>query len=151
MKKIKIYLDNCCFNRPYDGQSNKMVYLETEAKLFIQDLIKKKDIDIVWSYILEFENDNNPDKDIKGIILEWKDYSVNIVTESEKILKNAHIYNKLGLGIKDSLHLACSVEAEADFFITTDKLIIKKRDLIKEIKILNPVDFIEYMENKNEN
>ena len=32
----RIYLDNCCFNRPYDDQSYLIVHLETEAKLFIQ-------------------------------------------------------------------------------------------------------------------
>jgi hypothetical protein len=39
MNKCRIYLDNCCFNRPYDNQNNLLVLLETEAKLFIQDLI----------------------------------------------------------------------------------------------------------------
>ena len=35
MTKLKLYLDNCCFNRPFDDQSQLLVRLETEAKLFI--------------------------------------------------------------------------------------------------------------------
>jgi len=39
MENVKVYLDNCCFNRPYDDQNNLLVFMETEAKLFIQELI----------------------------------------------------------------------------------------------------------------
>ncbi|MFN0197095.1 MAG: PIN domain protein, partial [Planctomycetaceae bacterium] len=33
---MRIYLDNCCFNRPFDDQRQIRVRLETEAKLCIQ-------------------------------------------------------------------------------------------------------------------
>jgi hypothetical protein len=32
----RIYLDNCCFNRPYDDQTILRNYLEAEAKTYIQ-------------------------------------------------------------------------------------------------------------------
>lgn len=35
MKKLKLYLDNCCFNRPYDDQNQLIIELETKAKLFV--------------------------------------------------------------------------------------------------------------------
>ena len=31
-KRIKIYLDHCCYNRPFDEQYQDLVRLETEAK-----------------------------------------------------------------------------------------------------------------------
>lgn len=31
-----IYLDICCFNRPFDDQSDLIVRLQTEAKLHVQ-------------------------------------------------------------------------------------------------------------------
>lgn len=34
--KLKLYLDNCCFNRPFDDQTQLTIYLESQAKLFIQ-------------------------------------------------------------------------------------------------------------------
>jgi len=34
-KKYRLYLDNCCFNRPFDNQKQLKIKLETEAKLFI--------------------------------------------------------------------------------------------------------------------
>jgi hypothetical protein len=34
--------------------------LETSAKLYIQDQIKKEKYDLVWSYMSDLENSNNP-------------------------------------------------------------------------------------------
>ena len=56
---MKIYMDNCCYNRPYDDQSQMRIYLETQAKLHIQDMIRREKIELVTSYILDFENSNN--------------------------------------------------------------------------------------------
>lgn len=36
---MKIYMDNCCYNRPYDDQTHIRIHLETEAKLHIQDMV----------------------------------------------------------------------------------------------------------------
>ena len=60
MGKLKIYLDMCCFNRPYDNQTQPRIHFEAAAKLTIQSLIVVGDIDYSWSYILEFENSKNP-------------------------------------------------------------------------------------------
>jgi hypothetical protein len=57
---MRIYLDNCYFNRPYDEQNNMNIYLETEAKLYIQNKIKNGVLELAWSYVLDYENDNNP-------------------------------------------------------------------------------------------
>ena len=59
MVLLKIYLDNCCYNRPYDDQSQIRISLETQAKLYIQNLVKDKQIELVTSYILEYENGKN--------------------------------------------------------------------------------------------
>jgi len=57
---MRIYLDNCCFNRPFDRQDDITTRLETEAKLYIQNQIKAGTLKLVWSYILDFENSRNP-------------------------------------------------------------------------------------------
>ena len=33
---MKVYLDNCCYNRPFDDQGGILIRIETEAKLFVQ-------------------------------------------------------------------------------------------------------------------
>ena len=42
--KIRVYLDNCAYNRPYDDQSQFKIELETLAKLKIQRMIKDHQI-----------------------------------------------------------------------------------------------------------
>lgn len=48
------------FNRPFDNQTNLRVRIETESKLFIQEKIKLGELLLIWSYILDFENSQNP-------------------------------------------------------------------------------------------
>ena len=122
------------------------VHLETEAKLFIQEQIKTGIYDLTWSYILDFENSVNPDEEVKIQILRWKDISSEHIMKSSQIIKLGQRLNSMRFGVKDSLHLACAVESHADFFITTDKGILKRSNLLTEIKIMNPVDFIFLME-----
>ncbi|MCK7575329.1 MAG: hypothetical protein MZV65_05220 [Chromatiales bacterium] len=50
-----IYLDMCCFNRPYDDQSQARIRLETEAKLLIQEHIHAGRCKLAWSAVLDFE------------------------------------------------------------------------------------------------
>jgi hypothetical protein len=59
MRKLKVYLDNCCFNRPYDDQIQPKVILETPAKLYIQELALNHRLHLVWSYALKYENSRN--------------------------------------------------------------------------------------------
>jgi hypothetical protein len=44
--KMRLYLDHCCFNRPYDDQSSLVVYLESEAKLSVQRKIVERVYDL---------------------------------------------------------------------------------------------------------
>ena len=68
---MKLYLDLCCFNRPFDDQSQLLVRLQTEAKLAIQESIRNGDHALVWSGILDLENADNPDSARKSAIAEW--------------------------------------------------------------------------------
>ena len=37
---MRVYLDNCCYNRPFDEQAQLRVVLETLAKLNIQQQMR---------------------------------------------------------------------------------------------------------------
>ena len=143
---MKIYLDNCSFNRPFDDQVQLKIRLETEAKLYIQSKILSGDIFLVWSYILEYENNYNPFPERKEIIEEWKKIANEIILESADIMVNARLLVSMGLKSKDALHVACAIEAGCDFFITTDTGIIKKLINFERIRVINPVQFITSLE-----
>lgn len=146
MENIRIYLDNCCYNRPYDNQSSIKIRIETEAKLFIQNLVLEKKLDLVWSYVLEFENEANPFIIRKNEIRIWKNISKLITEPSLDIVILAENLQNLNIRSKDALHISCAIKSKASYFITTDSILVKKSKDIKEIQIINPLHFIEIFE-----
>jgi len=139
---MKLYLDNCCYNRPFDNQKFIKIKLETEAKLFIQEKVKAGKYNIVWSYILDFENSANPFEERKEAIKFWRSIAIEDTEENEEILSNAYEIRKYNMKSKDALHLACAIYLKCDYFITTDETIIKKMCKFERIKVLNPIEFI---------
>lgn len=139
---MKLYLDNCCYNRPFDNQKFIKIKLETEAKLFIQEKVKAGKYNIVWSYILDFENSANPFEERKEAIKFWRSIAIEDTEENEEILSNAYEIRKYNVKSKDALHLACAIYLKCDYFITTDETIIKKMCKFERIKVLNPIEFI---------
>jgi hypothetical protein len=111
---MRLYLDNCCFNRPFDDQKQLKIKLETEAKLFIQQAILFGKHELVWSYILEFENKQSPYKERRTTIFDWKAVASVHCVETEDIVAKAEQLTVLGLKAKDALHVACAVYAKAD-------------------------------------
>ncbi len=141
-KTVKIYLDVCCFNRPFDDQSLLTIRLETEAKLGIQEKIKSGHLLLGWSYLLDFENNANPFSERRVEIQRWKETADSFVNETEEILLKMKELTSAGLKPLDALHIACAVSLQCKYFLTVDKGILKKMTERSEIKIINPVNFI---------
>jgi len=138
-----IYLDNCCINRPYDDQSHSTIFLETQAKLGIQENSLSGKHQLVWSYIQQYENDQNPYISHKHEIRNWKNHASHLVSASVEIIERVKTYQTTGLHPKDALHCACAVSVMADYFITTDKQMIKTARKITELNVVNPLTFIQ--------
>lgn len=141
MQKYRIYLDNCCFNRPFDDQSQEKIFLEASAKLRIQAMIKADELELVWSYVLDYENEKNPFSDRKKSINDWKKFCKIDIGESETLIKRAEHLQTINFSLYDALHVSCAIEARCRYFFTTDKKIVKDGKNIKEISIINPVTF----------
>jgi len=141
---LRIYLDICTFNRPFDDQHQLKIKLETEAKLFIQQGILTGVFDLVWSYILEFENNQNKFIDRRNAIYDWKNVSKIHCTENEEIIKYAESLEKYNIRTKDALHIACSVYTKSDYLITTDRHLYNLN--FNDIRIINPLTFLNEVE-----
>jgi len=146
---MRIYLDHCSYNRPFDDQNNIKNQLETFAKLFIQQQIKDGKYDLVWSYMSDFENSDNPNIENRDTIQLWEDIAKYRCKSSEKIAKLGSEIERKGIRPKDALHIACAIESKCEYFITTDTGLTNK--ILEEIVIINPIDFVRKMEENNEN
>ncbi|MCL1967508.1 MAG: hypothetical protein FWF67_06465 [Fibromonadales bacterium] len=138
---MKIYLDNCCYNRPFDNQSDIIVKLESEAVSFIQERIKLGKLDLVWSYIMDYENFFNPFEDRQISIEKWRQYAKEDMNANAEIVKQAENLKSLNIKKKDALHIACALYAKCQYFLTTDLKLLNKK--VDGISIINPVDFLK--------
>ena len=144
---IKLYLDHCCYNRPFDSQEDAIIIAETNAKMFIQSLILYNVVEMAYSSVSLQENADNPFEENRRSILAFihenaKYYiagenNESAITMTEEIMRS-------GLKLKDAAHLACAILAKCDYPITTDKRFLRHRD--ERIKIVNPVDFVRFWE-----
>lgn len=73
----------------------------------------------------------------------------NMVTHDEIVYNMAKEFESKGAKPRDSLHLACAVKGNADYFLTCDDKLIKKVSTMgTDLKIMNPIRFVEEMEEK---
>ncbi len=143
---MRVYLDNCMFNRPFDNQGQIRIRLETEAKLYIQDQIKNNILELVWSYILDFENYQNPHSERRRAIAKWRNLAIIDVIETPNVLANAKKLLSFGIKTKDALHVASAIEGKADYFLTTDDKLLSGIKRSNIIKALGPIDYIKVLE-----
>jgi len=145
-----VYLDNCCYNRPFDEQNQMRIFLEAQAKMYIQDLIILGKLDLVYSYMSVYENNDNPYENRKNIIFDFFNNASLFVDFDiwEIIEKRAEIIMKSGIKNKDAIHISCALEAKCDYFITTDDKILKNYKE-NDIIICSPINFISDWEEKN--
>jgi len=106
----------------------------------IQQSVLDGKVELIWSFILEYENDQNPFIERRKQIEKWQNKAIIDCSLSEQILEKSEELMKLGLREKDSFHVACAIYEGADYFITTDTKILNKS--ISEIKVISPVDFV---------
>ena len=132
-----IYLDLCCFNRPWDDQSSSRVRLETEAKLLLQDRVRLGATSLVWSYALTYENNFNPHRERRETIAAWQQLAISTVQASEEVVVIALQLAADGATAFDALHVACAIHAGAALFVTTDdrllRIVRRRNDIVAQL------------------
>ena len=140
---MRVYLDNCCYNRPFDEQTQLKVRLETEAKMEIQTLMRVGAVEYVWSDMLIGEVSDSPYQDRVEKILPWRDGASVYVPVTEEIETRAEELMVMGVKSSDAIHLACAEHAECDWFFTVDRGILKKVDQIGKMRVANPLEYVQ--------
>ena len=144
---MRIYLDNCCYNRPYDDQLRMRIHLDTEAKLHIQDMVKNNELELVTSYMLDYENAKNrfwhKRQAISEFMNENEAYYVS-QDRNEEAIQIAEEIKKTGAKNADALHVACAILAKSNYFITTDDRLLKYRS--EKVEIVTPGEFVRRVE-----
>ena len=119
--------------------------LQTEAKLHVQELIRDGVLSLVWSVIMDIENKANPDVNRKVAVGTWKSLAAVDVSVNDSVELMADDLAFRGVKPMDALHVACAIEAEADYFLTTDKALLRKMRHHQRLIVVDPVDFIRLL------
>jgi predicted nucleic acid-binding protein len=142
---MKIYLDNCCLNRPFDDQNQPRIHLEAEAILFILEQAYRKDWEWLGSEAVTLEIEQSPDPEhverLRLLAIHMADVLEIRQAEGERALE----LETFGFQSMDALHLACAESGAADVLLTTDDKFLKRAvryaDKLR-VKVANPVTWL---------
>jgi len=143
---MKIYLDNCCYGRPYDDQTQAEIRAETNAIENIIRLAQWHCHVIFSSAALDNEINaikvNTPDKHT-DILEFYKRVSTDRAILKKPILEHyAPLAQQAGIRKKDAIHLCFAISAGANYLVTTDKGFVKGAAKLRlPLFVINPLKF----------
>jgi len=142
---MKIYLDVCCLNRPFDDHTQNIVRIEAEAILTIISMAQTEKWILLNSEVIEFEISKIPDQERKQKVALLAAILQDYIVVNDNIEKRAIRFEKLSFGFIDALHIACAEKGDADIFLTTDDKLMRKALKNKKslkIRVDNPIQWL---------
>ena len=116
-----IYLDVCCFNRPFDNQTQERIRLEAEAILLILKRFELGEWQWISSETMDFEIAQTPSVERKNRVNSlMASIFPHFVLLDTNLIKRGEELESIGLDVYDALHVACAEQGQADVFLTTD-------------------------------
>lgn len=130
---MRIYLDNCCLQRPLDDQTQPRIRVEAEAVLAILASIQAGELSMLNSEALEYEVSRIPD-DVRRnevfAVLALSNERLEIDDEAEAL---AELFERRGIAPMDAVHLALASTAKADFFGTCDDKLLRNSQSLSNL------------------
>jgi len=138
-----VYLDVCCYNRPFDDQTDSKIRLESDAVLSIISLCENNMITIYGSDVIDYEICNCANMEKRNKVLILSSICLYKIKLNISIINRAAFLEKNGIDSIDALHLAAA-ESKCGILFTTDFNFIKKANTIENlnIRVLNPAYWV---------
>lgn len=143
---MKIYLDTCCLNRPFDDQRQPRIRLESEAVTLILERAYQHEWRWLGSDVLVHELEQIGDIERRKRTLFLAEQCHQIIEANEKVVSRAEELESMGFDGYDALHLASAEIAKVDIFLTTDDSLQKLANRNKKqfpFTVVNPVQWLE--------
>ncbi len=141
---MRIYLDNCCLQRPLDDQMHPRIRVETEAVFAVLAAVQAKELSLLSSEALQYEVSRIPDEARRTEVLSVLSLASEHLQVTDAVEALALTLEQQGLGAMDAVHLALASTAKADFFCTCDDQLFGKAQSISGLacKITTLLGFI---------
>ncbi len=143
---MRIYLDVCCLNRPFDDQSQDRIHLEAEAVLAIIKQVEQGDWQWLSSDIVAYEINNTPSDERKERLWSLECRATERLELTDAVFAESQTIQQFGFSTYDALHLALASMAGVDAFLSTDdKLLKKARQYAGQLKVnaRNPLVWLQ--------
>jgi len=142
---MKLYLDLCVYNRPFDYQGHDRVALETSIFTYIIEKIETGVYILVASDALIYENNKNPDSLRNTRIATYFKLAQEFIETNNSDIDRVKLLKGFGFSDIDALHISLAERSHADYFVTCDDDITnryqKHKDFIK-VDIASLTEFI---------
>ena len=140
---MRIYLDNCCYNRPFDDLTQERIHLESEAVLTILNLVQSGKLELIGSDVLRLEMSRMKDPIKRQRVIALYSIVENEIKYTDKIKERAEeIQKESNIKLFDSLHIASAEMGAADALLTTDdKLEKASANPTLKLRVVNPLIF----------
>ncbi len=142
---MKLYLDLCVYNRPFDYQGHNRVSLETSIFTYILEKIETGVYILIASDALMYENNKNPDSLKRSRIATYFELAKEFIEINNSDRERVKILKEFRFSDIDALHISLAERSHADYFITCDDDIVncyKKHKNHIKINIVNLAEFI---------
>jgi predicted nucleic acid-binding protein len=143
---MKIYLDACCLNRPFDDQTQTRVHLEAEAVLSIIQSVEDNEWEWISSDAVAYEIHKTPNEERQERLWSLESRSTKRLPLTEPILQQAEQLEQLSFTTYDALHLTFAAFAGVDVFLTTDDKLLKRAQRFRaeiNIPVANPLSWLQ--------
>lgn len=142
---IRIYLDACCLNRPFDDQTQARIRLEAEAVLMILTRCETGDWEWLGSEALDWEIGQTPDPERRRRVRSLVAHAHRTVPIGPTEVERAQELETWGIAAYDALHLACAESGGADVLLTTDDRLLQgaaARASELRVRVANPLTWL---------
>ncbi|MGH8558925.1 MAG: PIN domain-containing protein [Methylococcales bacterium] len=131
-----------------DDQTHLRIHMESEAILGVLAWCESGNAALLNSVALNYEVDHNPNPTRKAFVQETLLKSNLIIQASDSVEQRARVYCTHGVKVLDALHLACAVEAQANYFCTCDDRFLRRSKQVEtgQTLVVSPLELIEEIE-----
>ena len=142
---MRVYLDVCCLNRPFDDQSQDRIRLESEAVKLVFDLIAKGRYTWVSSEAVEFELSRHPNEERRTSLQVLIAQANERLTLDRDATARASVLQSARILPMDAVHLALAERNGCGVFLTTDDTLLHRAARLGkelQLRVANPVQWI---------
>jgi predicted nucleic acid-binding protein len=141
---MRIYLDTCSLQRPWDAKTDSRIHLEAEAILVVLTWCDEGEITLIASEVLQFEIERIQDPLRSELAYAALSKCTTYVDMTETVVQRADSLRSRGIQPLDALHLSSAIEAEAEYFCTCDDKFLRRAKalMMENPKVVAPLELV---------